>query len=187
MTGASRLLVRWLRRMQNARFEIRLETEADAPALSELSARAFGPGRFTRTAYRIRETTPPVPALCLTGWLGRRLIAGIRFTPLEIGGANGALLLGPLVVDPAFKGQGYGKTLVDKGLTHAREEGYSLVILVGDMPYYGRFGFAPVPFGQITLPGPVDPARLLAFELKPGSLKAARGPVLGAGGKGCGG
>jgi predicted N-acetyltransferase YhbS len=167
--------------MKPFEFQIRLEQACDEAALSKLSADAFGPGRFTRTAYRIRETTPPAAKLCLAGWLNDRLIAGIRFTPLSVDGRAGALLLGPLVVDPEFKGQGYGKTLVDTGLTRAREEGYHLVLLVGDMPYYGRFGFKPVPPGQISLPGPVDPTRLLAFELQPGALETYRGHVQGSG------
>ncbi len=168
--------------MQNTEFQIRLEQASDEPALSRLSEIAFGPGRFTRTAYRIREGVPPAPGLSLTGWLNGRLVASIRFTPISIGGKAGALLLGPLIVDPEFKGQSYGKTLTDTGLTRAREEGYALVLLVGDMPYYGRFGFQPVPVGQITLPGPVDPARLLAFELQPGALAGYCGLVKGEAG-----
>jgi predicted N-acetyltransferase YhbS len=158
-------------------FEIRPETAADAPALSQLSADAFGPGRFARSAYRVREGVPPVAALSLTGWLDGRLVGGIRFTAVRIGAAEGGLLLGPLVVDPEVKGQGYGKALVGEGLVRARGEGFGLVLLVGDMPYYGRFGFAAVPPGKIALPGPVDPARLLAHELVPGALEGMTGPV----------
>ena len=158
-------------------FEIRLETAADAPALSTLSAQAFGPGRFARTAYRVREGVPPVPALSLTGWLDGRLVGGIRFTAVRIGEGDGGALLGPLVVDPQVKGKGYGKALVGEGLVRARGEGFSLVLLVGDMPYYARFGFAPVAPGKITLPGPVEPARLLAVELAPGALEGAAGQI----------
>jgi predicted N-acetyltransferase YhbS len=158
-------------------FDIRLETADAAPALSQLSAQAFGPGRFARTAYRVREGVPPVPALSLTGWLDGRLVGGIRFTAISIGAAEGAALLGPLVVDPEVKGKGYGKALVSEGLARARDEGFGLVLLVGDMPYYGRFGFTPVPPGKITLPGPVDPARLLAVELQPGAIEGTGGPV----------
>ncbi|MGH6793253.1 MAG: GNAT family N-acetyltransferase [Methyloceanibacter sp.] len=157
-------------------FEIRLETAADAAGLSQLSAQAFGPGRFVRSAYRVREGIPPVAELCLTGWLDQRLIGGIRFTAVKIGEAEGALL-GPLVVDPEVKGRGYGKALVGEGLARAKETGFGLVLLVGDMPYYSRFGFVPVTPGQITLPGPVDPARLLIVELAPGALQGAVGEV----------
>ena len=165
--------------MSSSSFEIRLETDGDAQILSRLSAEAFGPGRFTRSAYRVREGVPPVRALCLCALADERLVGGIRFTAIRIGGVDGAALLGPLVVDPIEKGKGFGKALVEQGLARARSEGFSLVLLVGDMPYYGRFGFQPVPPGQITLPGPVDSARLLALELVPGTLTGSTGQVKG--------
>ncbi|HUU24898.1 MAG TPA: N-acetyltransferase [Methyloceanibacter sp.] len=158
-------------------FEIQTETAADAGALSKLSAQAFGPGRFARTAYRVREGVPPVPGLSLTGWLDGALVGGVRFTAIRIGAADGGALLGPLVVDPGVKGKGYGKALVGEGLVRAKAQGFGLVLLVGDMPYYGRFGFAPVAPGKITLPGPVDPGRLLAVELMEGALEAAAGQI----------
>ena len=163
--------------MPSASFQIRNESESDASALAELSAEAFGPGRFARSAYRVREGVAPVAALSLTGWRDGRLVGGIRFTAVSIGEESHALLLGPLVVDPAHKGNGYGKALVAEGLDRARAQGFRLVVLVGDMPYYGRFGFVPVPRGQIALPGPVDPARLLALELVPDALKGAAGTM----------
>jgi predicted N-acetyltransferase YhbS len=165
--------------MSSTSFEIRLENDGDARILSELSAQAFGPGRFTRSAYRVREGVRPVAPLCLCGLLDGRLVGGIRFTAIRIGGTEGAALLGPLVVDPGEKGKGFGKALVEEGLRRARGEGFDLVLLVGDMPYYARFGFKPVPPSQIVLPGPVDPARLLALELTQGSLGAARGLAKG--------
>jgi predicted N-acetyltransferase YhbS len=165
--------------MSSASFEIRLETDGDAQILSELSAHAFGPGRFTRSAYRVREGVPPVKGLSLCGQVNGKVVGGIRFTAIRIGEMESAALLGPLVVDPAEKGNGYGKALVEEGLTRARAKGFSLVLLVGDMPYYARFGFQPVPPGRIVLPGPVDPARLLALELTPGALGGARGMVRG--------
>jgi len=155
------------------------ELPADGAALSRLCAIAFGPGRFARTAYRIREGVPPVGNLCLTGRLDDRLIAGIRFTAITIGGENSALLLGPLVVEPEYNGKGYGRALMQEGLERAKAAGYRLVILVGDLPYYRRFGFVQVPVGQIVLPGPVDPNRLLACELTDGALASASGVVLG--------
>jgi predicted N-acetyltransferase YhbS len=118
-----------------------------------------------------------VASLCLCAALNGKLLGGIRFTAIRIGAQRNAAFLGPLVVDPAEKGKGIGRALVQEGLTLAKAEGLGLVLLVGDMPYYERFGFQPVPFGQITLPGPVDPARLLALELIPGSLADAVGQV----------
>lgn len=165
--------------MPTSRFQVRPERQADREALSRLSAEAFGPGRFARTAYRVREGIPPVASLGLTGWLDGRLVGAIRFTAATIGGRDKVLLLGPLVVHPAQTGNGLGTMLIEEGLKRAGKEGFRLVLLVGDMPYYGRFGFKPVPRGQITLPGPVDPARLLALELAPGALGEFSGLLKG--------
>jgi predicted N-acetyltransferase YhbS len=165
--------------MSSSSLQIRLETDGDGHTLAQLAADAFGPGRFARTAYRVREGIAPVAALCLAAWLDDRLVGGIRFTAIRIGEEASAALLGPLVVDPAENGKGLGRALMEEGLARARAEGFGLVLLVGDLPYYGRFGFTPVPFGQITLPGPVDPARLLALELIPGALSRSVGGVKG--------
>jgi predicted N-acetyltransferase YhbS len=156
---------------------VRPVVAADLPAILALHARVFGPGRFVRTAYRIREGTPPVSRFCLMAILDGELVAAIRFTEVGIGGAAGALLLGPLAVEPRVAGQGYGKRLVADGIANARAAGVRLIVLVGDLSYYGRFGFVRVPAGQIMMPGPVDPARLLAAELVPGALASYRGTV----------
>lgn len=150
---------------------------ADLPIIEKLHARVFGPGRFTRTAYRVREGTPPISRYCRAAFLDNRMIAAVRFTEITIGGAGGALLLGPLAVDPDFAGKGFGRALIAEALAAAKAAGIRLVVLVGDEPYYGRFGFHPVPPGQITLPGPVDARRLLAAELEPGALSSYRGAV----------
>jgi predicted N-acetyltransferase YhbS len=149
----------------------------DATEISALHARAFGPGRFARTAYRIREGAGPSSRYCRACLIDGRIIAAVRFTPITVGGRDGALLLGPLAVDPAFANRGHGRALVGEAMDAARADGLGLVLLVGDEPYYARLGFGRVPFGQITLPGPVDPARLLAAELLPGSLALYRGMV----------
>lgn len=154
-------------------------TPADLPAINRLHAKVFGPGRFTRTAYRIREGTPSISAYCRAAFLGGRLIAAVRFTPIVIGGRPGAVLLGPLAVDPEFAGKGFGRRLVSEAMATAKADGVNLVLLVGDEPYYGRFGFHPVPLGQIVLPGPVDKRRLLAAELTPGALADLHGLVAG--------
>ena len=105
------------------------------------------------------------------------MIAAVRFTDDHHRRRGGALLLGPLAVDPEFAGKGFGRQLIAEALEAAKADGVRLVVLVGDEPYYGRFGFRPVPPGQITLPGPVDPRRLLAAELEPGALAGYRGLV----------
>jgi predicted N-acetyltransferase YhbS len=158
-------------------------TPADLPAIFDLNARAFGPGRFVRAAYRIREGLPLISRFCLKAELstahGPKLVAAIRFTELTIGGAPGGLLLGPLAVEADYAGLGYGKRLIADGLASASAAGLGLCVLVGNEPYYGRFGFIVLPRGQIELPGPADPARVLGCELSPGALKRYGGLVRG--------
>lgn len=156
-------------------FKVRPERAKDLKAIERLAEASFGPGRFARTAHRVREGGRPVEKLSLTAWSSDVLAGSIRFTAVSIGGKSGALLLGPLMVDGRWAGKGCGRALIGKGLELAREAGYVLVVLVGDLPYYERFGFARVPAGQIELPGPVDPARLLAVELVAGALEGYKG------------
>lgn len=154
-------------------YVIRLELPSDADAIEALHETAFGPGRFARTAFRLREGVPHDPALSFVALFGDRFGGAVRLTPIRIGD-DPALLLGPLAVLPEMAGRGAGKALVATALAAARAAGHRLVLLVGDHPYYGPLGFARVPSGQITLPGPVDPNRLLIAELTPGAA-AARG------------
>jgi len=163
---------------------VRPATRDDLSAIAALHDMTFGPGAYARTAYRIREGMPPISPFCLVSFLGGELVATVRFTPITIGGFPGALLLGPLAVAQAHAGQGYGKALVARGVEAARTAGRSLVLLVGNESYYSRFGFVRVPRGQITLPGPVDPDRLLAAETTPGALATSRGLVAADGGSG---
>ncbi len=156
--------------MANSEVTFRLEAPADCRAIKKLYSDVLGPGRFTRTAYRLRRGTPPIPSLCFTAWHKDQIIGSIRFTALTIDGKSGALLLGPLVISPSFAGRGYGLKLVAEGLKKSRELRYHLVILVGDLPYYERAGFSRIPAERIKLPGPVDPLRLLGCELVPGAL-----------------
>lgn len=149
----------------------------DLAAIRDLHARAFSPGRFARTAYRVREGTGAFSPFCRVCLIGGRLVAAVRFTPIVIGGKGEALLLGPLAVDPAFANRGYGRGLVATALEDARAAGVALVVLVGDEPYYGKLGFRRIPSGQVTLPGPADPNRLLAAELVPGALQDFLGVV----------
>jgi predicted N-acetyltransferase YhbS len=158
----------------------RILTLDDRPHVAALHAHVFGPGRFARSAYRIREAAPPLSPYCSGAFAGDQLIASVQLTPILIGGTGPHLLLGPLAVDPAFAGQGYGKTLVAQALDAARANAIGCVILIGDVPYYGRFGFKPVRPGTITLPGPVNPARILAVELQLGSLANAVGAITAA-------
>jgi predicted N-acetyltransferase YhbS len=156
---------------------IRPEASADGDAVERLHERAFGPGRFARTAYRIREGAPHRPELSFTALVGTLLVGSVRLTPVRAGEQPG-LMLGPLTVDPAFENRGIGAALIGRSLDAAREAGHALVLLVGDEPYYERFGFTRVPRGQLVMPGPVDPDRLLATELVEGALARARGTIL---------
>ncbi|MDR7036392.1 putative N-acetyltransferase YhbS [Methylobacterium sp. BE186] len=157
---------------------IRPEHPDDGPAIERLHARAFGPGRFARTAYRLREGVGHRAELSFTALVGTFLVGSVRVGPARAGDRP-ILVLGPLTVDPSFGNRGVGAALMEASLSAAREAGHGLVVLVGDAPYYRRFGFVPVPAGRLVLPGPVDPARFLWLELAEGAFAAAEGPVSG--------
>jgi predicted N-acetyltransferase YhbS len=161
-----------------SKLQIRPEKPEDSLAIDALLSLAFGPGALARAAFRVREQAPHDPDLAFAGFYGDRLVASVRLTPIAIGATPG-LLLGPLVVDPAHKNNGYGRALVAHALEAARAQGHRLVVLVGDAPYYGPLGFAAIPAGSVTMPGPVDPARLLAAELTPGAAVGLAGQIRG--------
>jgi predicted N-acetyltransferase YhbS len=152
------------------------QTPADFPVIERLEERAFGPGRFARSAYRLREGVEPDYALSFVARVGTLLVGANTITAIRCSDAP-ALLLGPLTVDPAFRSGGIGEALVQKSLDAARAAGHGLVLLVGDLPYYERMGFCRVPPGQLVFIGPVDPERLLYCELTEGALAAASGRV----------
>ena len=152
------------------------EVPGDRAAVERLSERAFGPGRFARTAYRLREGQVREPAFSFVARVSTLLVGANQLSAITCGSAP-ALLLGPLTVDPAFRGRGVAAALVRIALDAAREAGHRLVILVGDAAYYERFGFARVPAGRLALPGPVDPARILYLELVPDAFAGVSGAV----------
>ena len=158
-------------------FLFRPQAPGDLPAVEALHEKSFGPGRFARTAYRIREAARVPPVIALTAWDGARLIGAIQFCAISIGGRRGAALLGPLAIAPAYKNKGCGLRLMQDGLAECEKLGFELVILIGDLPYYQRAGFGVIPRGRIALPGPADPARLLAAELTPEALMRFAGTV----------
>jgi predicted N-acetyltransferase YhbS len=159
-------------------WEIRPERDGDEAAIEALVTLGFGPGRFAKTAYRLREGVKPdsrlsfVAADTKTG----ELLGSVRFWPIAIGGIS-SLLLGPLAVRPDLRGQGIGVGLMQRGIVEARASGIETIILVGDEPYYARVGFAKIPRGRIRFPGPVDPDRILGLALKEGALDALQGEV----------
>jgi len=159
------------------------QTPADHPAIEKLDERTFGPGRFARSAYRLREGVEPDYSLSFVARVGTLLVGANRMTPVQCGTGRNfvpALLLGPLSVDPAFRSGGIGEALVIRSLEAAKEAGHKLVLLVGDMAYYGRMGFFPVPPGKLAFSGPVDPERLLYCELAEGAFAELHGRVMRA-------
>ncbi|HEV7255092.1 MAG TPA: N-acetyltransferase [Mesorhizobium sp.] len=152
------------------------ERAAHDALVEALHEAAFGPGRFARAAHLIREQGPPRRDLSLAAWRGEELVGSVRLTPVAAGGGRG-LLLGPLAVVASLSGKGIGKALVRRAVEGAAAAGEGLVLLVGDEPYYGPLGFRRVPRGQVAMPLPVDPDRLLAHEIVPGALERFRGMV----------
>jgi predicted N-acetyltransferase YhbS len=152
------------------------ETADDALAIERLHERTFGPGRYAKTAYRIREGAGHRPELSFTARVGTLLVGSVWLTPIRIGSAP-ALLLGPLTVEPPFRERGIGQALIERALAEAKRTGHRLVVLVGDEPYYGKCGFKPIAKGLVTMPGPVDPARLLICELAEGAFAGVTGPI----------
>lgn len=162
--------------MNDLSLNIRHETPDDAVAVERLHERTFGPGRFALTAYRVRERLGHAADLSFTARVGTLLIGSIWMTRITIGRTK-ALLLGPLTVEPPFRGRGVARALIERALADAKEKGHRLVLLVGDEPYYARHGFVGVPKGRVVMPGPVDPARVLIYELELGAFEGVSGPV----------
>lgn len=155
---------------------IRHETPADAVAIEKLHERVFGPGRYAKTAYRLREGVAPITSLSFVALVGTLVVGSIRLTLITIG-QTPALLLGPLAVEQAFSSIGIGMSLIQRAVETAKAEGHQLILLVGDEPYYSRAGFVVMPTGRAEMPGPVDPQRVLVLELVPGALANVAGSV----------
>jgi predicted N-acetyltransferase YhbS len=162
--------------MDDIALAIVAETKDDAPAVERLHARIFGPGRYAKSAYRLREQVTHRLDVSFTARIGTLLVGSVRLSPVRIGETK-ALLLGPLTVEPAFRERGVGQALIERALGEARAKGHRLVILVGDEPYYGKTGFKRIPPGRATMPGPVDPTRLLVAELHDGAFDDVSGPI----------
>ena len=152
------------------------ERPEDKAIVEALIDCAFGPGRFAKTAERLREGASAHPGLSVCAWLDDRLAGAVRLWPARIGDRS-AVFLGPIAVERALRHHGLGAELVAQACARARAAGEQVVILVGDMGFFGPLGFEPVPSGHVTLPGPVDPGRLLWTALSPGALTALRGAL----------
>lgn len=162
--------------MSELSFTILPETADDALAIERLHERTFGPGRYARSAYRLREGRGHLLDLSFTARIGTLMVGSLRLTPICIGDTK-ALLLGPLTVEPPFRERGIGTALIARALEDAKSAGHKLVVLVGDEPYYGKSGFKRIPKSQVKFPGPVDPARLLVAELVPGAFEGIGGTI----------
>lgn len=156
-------------------YQLEEETEADWWEVEALYDLCFAPGRTALSSYRLREGVPPVAGLCLVlRDEDGTLAAAIRHWPVQVAGKP-VLLLGPVAVHPTRQGEGLGGYLIHESLAEARRLGWSRVLLVGDAPYYGRFGFRKR--ADVVMPPPTNPERVLGFELVPGAWEGVAGPV----------
>jgi len=163
-----------------APFAIRAERAADVAVREALLDACFGENRHGRTCQRLRDGRAPAAGLALSAVREGTLVGTVRLWHVSAGGRP-ALVLGPLAVDPAFRELGIGAALMHQALAAARARGHAAVILLGDAPYYARFGFTGEKTGQLSLPGPFERDRLLAIEFTDGALDGAEGMIVPTG------
>ncbi|HEX4862068.1 MAG TPA: N-acetyltransferase [Rhizomicrobium sp.] len=158
-------------------WQIRPERPEDAETIAVLNDDGFGPGRFAKSAYRLREGVAAERRLgfVATGD-GGALLGSVGFWPILVGGEL-SLLLGPLAVKSELRGRGIGVALMKTGIDAARAAGFKTILLVGDESYYARAGFARLPACRVRFPGPVDKTRVLGLALQPGALDALSGSI----------
>ena len=157
-------------------WEVRPQRADDAAAVDALVAKTFGPGRFAKSAYRLREGVDPEAGLSFVAIENGVLRGSVRFWAVYVGIEPG-LLLGPLAVETDQRGRGIGIALMERGIAEAKAKGHRAIILVGDAPYYARVGFVPIAAGRIKFPGPVDKGRILGLALVDGALDSLQGEV----------
>ena len=160
----------------SAAWTIRSENPADAAGVEALNEGSFGPGRFAKSAYRLREGVAPVSSLSFVAVEGDALLGSVRFWPISVGGHE-ELLLGPLAVRGDQRGKGIGIALMQAGIAAAKQGLWRGILLIGDEPYYAKAGFSRLPPGRVTFPGPVDQNRILGLSLKAGELLNLSGEV----------
>jgi predicted N-acetyltransferase YhbS len=161
--------------------DLREETPFDIEAREGLLDRCFGPARFQKTCERLREGRLPAAGLSLVVEQDGLLIGTVRLWHVTAGPNRPALMLGPVAVDPSRQSLGVGSKLIRTALQRAADLGHGAVLLVGDAPYYERFGFSSDAAADLWLPGPYERSRFLALELRAGALKGAKGLVSAAG------
>ena len=162
--------------------KIRQERLADHDARELLLDRAYGPDRFTKCSQRLREDRLPAAGLSFVATGKGRIVGTVRLWNVSAGPGRAALLLGPLAVDPEYRSGGLGGRLMQQAIATARMRGHGAILLVGDAPYYGRFGFSADQTGLLWMPGSYRKDRLLGLELRAGALDGARG-MIGATGR----
>jgi predicted N-acetyltransferase YhbS len=164
-------------------FVIRQERAGDISAREALLDRCFGPQRFMKSSERLREGRLPARGLALTAESASGgLVGTVRLWNVAVGNGCDALLLGPLAIDPALQGMGLGAHMMHAAIHRAGEAGHAAILLVGDAPYYARFGFDAAMARDLSMPGPVERERFLGLELRAGSLAGARGRLTATGG-----
>jgi predicted N-acetyltransferase YhbS len=163
-----------------AAFAVRAERASDVAAREALLDASFGDNRHLRICQRLRDGQTPAQGLAFSAVREGRLIGTVRLWHVSAGGVP-ALVLGPLAVDPSCRKLGIGRALVQRALAAAKARGHGAVLLLGDAPYYGRFGFSALKTGELRLPGPFEPDRLLALELREGALDGAWGMIVPTG------
>jgi predicted N-acetyltransferase YhbS len=163
-----------------APFVVRSERASDVVAREALLDASFGDNRQLRTCQRLRDGQAPAEGLALSALSRGRLVGTVRLWHVSAGGVP-ALVLGPLAVDPPFRKLGIGRALVQRALAAAKARGHGAVLLLGDVSYYARFGFSALKTGELRLPGPFEPDRLLGLELREGALNGAWGMVVPTG------
>lgn len=155
---------------------LRTESPADLPAINALIDRAFGPGRFAKTAERLREGNRPRLALSPVAIEGGEIVGVCRQWPLLIGSTQ-IIYLGPFAVENTRRSVGLGAQLINEASRLATLANERAILLIGDYPYFGPLGFTKVPQGLVALPGPVDPERVLWKPLKAGGLEGVSGAL----------
>ena len=156
--------------------QIRDEIASDVPAREALLDRCMGERRTAKSSERLREGRLPAEGLALTAERDGKVVGTVRLWHVEANGCE-ALLLGPLAVAPELQGEGLGKAMMREVISRAARRGHGAILLVGDAPYYARFGFAAEPTANLAMPGPVERERFLGLELRQGALDRASGTL----------
>ncbi len=157
------------------------EAPAEAGAREDLLDRTMGSCRWLKPSERLRAGRAPAEGLSFVARSDGNLVGSVRLWHIAAGSAGAALLLGPLAVDPHYWGCGVGSALMTSAVTNAEARGHSAILLVGDAPYYDRFGFSSEHTVHLTMPAPVLRERFLGLELRPGALTRAYGMVVATG------